>query len=87
MRAEDCKEVFAILSQYLDLELPPEACREVEQHLEGCSPCIDFAESLRKTVELCRHFEPAEMPSPLSDKAREDLQAAYRRMLVARGLL
>ena len=87
MRPENCKEVFAILSEYLDLTLPPDACREVEQHLEGCPPCIEFAESLRKTVELCREFEPSEMPAPLSEKAREDLQAAYRRMLEARGTL
>jgi len=85
MRPENCKEVFATLSEYLDLELPPDACREVEQHLEGCPPCIEFAESLRKTIDLCHRYEAKEMPAPLSEKAREDLQAAYRRMLAARG--
>lgn len=85
MRPENCKEVFATLSQYLDLELPPDACREVERHLEDCPPCIEFAESLRKTIELCHAYEPAAMPAPLSEKAREELQAAWRRMLDARG--
>ena len=27
----DCKEIFASLSAYLDMELPPDACREIEQ--------------------------------------------------------
>jgi RNA polymerase sigma-70 factor (ECF subfamily) len=84
MRPEDCKEVFAKLSQYLDLELPEDACHDVEHHLEGCPPCIEFAESLRKTIDLCHHFEPSAMPAPLSEQARQDLRAAYQRMLAAR---
>ncbi len=81
----NCKEVFALLSEWLDLELPPDACQEIETHLAGCPPCIEFAESLKKTVALCRRFEPGEVPGPLGDKARGDLMAAYQRMLAARG--
>ena len=80
----NCKEVFAMLSEYLDLELPPEECREIEEHLAGCPPCIEFANSLRKTVELCRGYEPRELPGPAGDRAREELLAAYHRMLSAR---
>ena len=76
-----CQEVFSLLSEYLDLTLPPDACREIETHLAGCPPCIDFAESLRSTVELCRRYQPAEMPAPLAGEARERLLAAYRNML------
>jgi hypothetical protein len=61
---EKCKEVFALLSEYLNPELPPDACQEVELHLNGCPPCIEFADSLRKTVELCRQYRPTEMPHP-----------------------
>jgi len=81
--SERCKETFAVLSDYLNLDLPPEACREVEAHLEGCSPCVEFAESLRKTVELCRRYKPTELPLPLGDSAREQLREAYQRMLTA----
>src|SRR5579872_4327276 len=83
-RTEKCKEVFAMLSEYLNLELPPDACQEIETHLASCSPCVDFAESLRKTVDLCRGYRPAELPSPLGDRAREELLQAYQKMLAAR---
>jgi RNA polymerase sigma-70 factor (ECF subfamily) len=83
---EKCKEVFALLSEYLNLELPPDACQEVELHLNGCPPCIEFADSLRKTVELCRQYRPTEMPTPLSDSARLKLMQAYRKMLAARAI-
>jgi RNA polymerase sigma-70 factor (ECF subfamily) len=82
---EKCREVFALLSDYLNLELPPEACAEVEAHIAGCPPCVEFAESLRKTVELCRRYSPGEMPEPLSDNARTQLMAAYRKALQARS--
>ena len=81
---EKCKEVFAMLSQYLDLELPPDACDHVQRHLAGCPPCIEFAESLRKTVDLCHEYAPQEIPAPIGGKAREELLAAWQKMLAGR---
>jgi anti-sigma factor RsiW len=81
---ESCKEVFALLSDYLDLELPAETCAEVSAHLADCPPCVEFAESLRKTVELCQRYQPTELPTPLGDQARGELLAAYRKMLDGR---
>jgi RNA polymerase sigma-70 factor (ECF subfamily) len=81
---ERCKEVFAMLSDYLNLELPPEACHEIEAHIAGCPPCIEFAESLRKTVDLCRRYQPAELPRPMGQEAKAQLLDAYKKMLAAR---
>jgi RNA polymerase sigma-70 factor (ECF subfamily) len=81
---DKCKEVFSLLSEYLNLELPPEACQEIETHLAGCPPCIEFAESLRKTLELCRSYRPTELPEPLGRNARQQLLGAYHKMLEAR---
>ncbi len=83
---ESCQEVLALLSEYLDFELPPEACNQIEHHLAECSPCEEFAESLRKTVALCRTFEPRTMPGPLSAEARADLEKAWQKMLNSRNV-
>jgi RNA polymerase sigma-70 factor (ECF subfamily) len=83
--AENCQEVLALLSDYLDFELPPQACDEIEHHLAGCSPCEEFAESLRKTVALCRTFELRTMPGPLSADARAELERAWKKMLDTRS--
>jgi hypothetical protein len=69
------------------MELPPEACLDIEQHLAGCPPCIEFTESLRRTVELCRQYRPAELPAPLGLEAREQLQSAYRKLLQSRAAI
>lgn len=82
---EKCKEVFALLSDYLNLELPLETCQAIEAHIAGCPPCIDFAESLRRTVNLCRQYRPTELPGPMGQEVKAQLLEAYGRMLAARA--
>jgi anti-sigma factor RsiW len=84
--AEDCRELFAQLSEYLDEELTPEARREMEEHLCDCPPCVEFLGSLRRTIDLCRQFEPGGSPQPLSREAKQQLLASFQRMLATRRL-
>jgi len=80
----ECKKIFALLSQYLDLELPADDCRAIAAHIKDCPPCIEFTESLKKAVDLCREYSTSEVPSPLSAEARSELEAAYSKMLQSR---
>ena len=80
-RPEDCKEIFAQLSAYLDLELPDDACQRIREHIEGCAPCVEFVNSLRKAIAVCRQYRPEELPAAVSQEARETLMAAYRQAL------
>ena len=77
----ECREIFARLSEYLDLELPSDICQTIEAHLKDCPPCIEFADSLKKTIQLCRQYSPNEMPSRLSDACRTELKQAYQKVL------
>lgn len=81
---KDCQELFALLSEYLDQELPPATCEEIRTHIAGCPPCIEFVNSLKRSVELLHGYESAEKPGALPETCREDLRAAYHRMLAAR---
>jgi anti-sigma factor RsiW len=72
-----CKRIFAMLSDYLNAELPVMNCRELERHLKGCEPCIAYLESLKTTVEACRRFQVDKIPPP-SKKVREALRMALR---------
>ena len=81
---ENCKEILALLSDYVDLELPTEACGEVESHLADCPACVEFVESLRNTIALCHAYAPSTLPAPLSERARSELASAWRRMLAIR---
>jgi anti-sigma factor RsiW len=77
--------MFARLSEYLDEELTPEARREMEEHLCGCSPCVEFLASLRRTMALCRQYDLADSVAPVSREMRQQLLAAFERMVAGRG--
>ena len=70
-----CKRIFAMLSEYLNAELPVKNCRELERHLKGCRPCIAYLDSLKRTVEACRRYQVRKAPPP-ARKAREALLLA-----------
>ena len=73
VEAVECGALLARLSEFLDGELPPELCREIEAHMADCGPCRDVIETLRRTVDLCRALPRRELP--------EEARAAIRALL------
>jgi RNA polymerase sigma-70 factor (ECF subfamily) len=57
-RTRHCRELFSSLSDFIDQQLPPDMCEQLEAHMEGCRPCETFLESLRQIVTRCRDFQP-----------------------------
>lgn len=77
-----CRDLAARLSEYLDQEVDPDVCAEIEGHLDDCPPCRDFLQSLRRTVHLVRET-PA--PEVLPDDVKRRIVDAYRRAQENRG--
>jgi anti-sigma factor RsiW len=77
MTPEDCTEVFARLSEYLDGDLANASCEEIERHIAGCAPCVQFVQSLRKSIQLTRGFDAGIEPGPLPDDVKENLRKAF----------
>jgi hypothetical protein len=71
--SEQCREVFAHLSEYLDQELDPALCEAIDEHNADCAPCEAFLASLRKTIDLLGDQEPVQ----LSDETRKSILADY----------
>ena len=84
MTSEECQQVFARLSEYLDGELPPDLCERMEDHLNGCAPCVEFVESLKNTIKRTRGLDLTAKPAPLPQEARERIRAAYQSWLTSR---
>jgi RNA polymerase sigma-70 factor (ECF subfamily) len=73
-----CRQIFAMLSEYLDAELPVKNCRALERHLKGCAPCIAYLGSLKTTVEACHRYQSPRAPA-LSKQVKAALLAAIQR--------
>jgi anti-sigma factor (TIGR02949 family) len=66
-----CRELFERLSEYVDGELTQEVCAEIRNHMDGCDPCVNFANTLKTTADLCRR-----LPSkPIPPEVAADLRA------------
>lgn len=71
-----CKAIFERLSEYLDEELDPSVCADVDEHMEGCAPCKKYLESLRRTVATLQDVESPRLP----DGLRREILATYHKL-------
>jgi anti-sigma factor RsiW len=66
-----CRELFERLSEYVDGELSQELCQEIRRHMDCCEPCVNFANTLKTTADLCHR-----LPSrPIPPEVAADLRA------------
>lgn len=66
----NCEELLGSLSSYIDGDLPPELCVELEKHLAGCNDCRVVLNTTKRTIDLVH--SPLEKPD-LPDEVRERL--------------
>ncbi len=59
-----CREVFAALSAFVDGALPDSDCRRLEEHMQGCKPCLAYIESLKTTIRACGAYQVRGIPPP-----------------------
>lgn len=80
-----CDEIVALLSDYLDRDLPAEACEAVGAHLASCAKCGEELDALRRTVRMCREYRGENRPGPLPIDKHEEMIAAFRKVLATRS--
>ena len=70
-----CEELLAMLNEYVDGVIDPSVCREFEQHMAGCNPCLVVVDNIRKTITLYKDGKPYDLPAGFHDR----LHAALRK--------
>ena len=70
-----CKQVREGLREYLDAAAPPGIAADMEQHLQGCTPCRDYAHDLGEIPRLLSALSRPPMPAEM----KATLLAAFRR--------
>ncbi len=65
-----CQSLLGYLSDYVDGELDPELCMEIDQHLQECHNCTIVVDTLRKTITLYHSAasQPAEVPGVVRER-------------------
>jgi len=70
-----CRALLLELSKYLDGELTPARCRDIEQHIESCTCCTAMAARLRETMDACRAAREQQLPADVRERARARIKA------------
>jgi RNA polymerase sigma-70 factor (ECF subfamily) len=70
-----CRQLFELLSEFIDGQLDEARCREIQAHLADCPPCDAFLNTLQKTVEACQKLPCHSLPEETRRELKEMLQA------------
>jgi RNA polymerase sigma-70 factor (ECF subfamily) len=73
-----CPDVLGLFSHYLDGEITPDACAQMEAHLERCGHCRSACESLKRTIVLCRSTPTQDVPLPVARAVRDAIRSVVR---------
>lgn len=65
-----CRQLAALLHEYLTGKLPPGFARELEAHLVGCVDCYRYLDQYRKVIALGQQLPPEPMPDELVRRLR-----------------
>ena len=71
---QNCREMFAAVSDYLDGRLADSVCGEMEKHMSGCAPCEAFLDDLKETIREIKTYK--------SESIDPDGAAAIRRIVL-----
>jgi anti-sigma factor RsiW len=71
-----CREIVALLIDFVDGELPAERREEFERHMCGCLPCFVYLETYQATIRLTRAL-------PKCDPLPPEFEQRLRAMLAA----
>lgn len=69
-----CQDVVLMFSRRLEGEVDPNACAELEKHLQTCDACRGRCDTLRSTLTLCRNAGTAQVPPEVARSVREALR-------------
>lgn len=60
---QKCDELLGSLSAYIDGELSPELCQELEKHLADCDNCRIVLNTTKRTIDLLHSpVEKSDLP-------------------------
>jgi predicted anti-sigma-YlaC factor YlaD len=76
-----CGNLLGNLSDFIDGDLAPELCVQIEEHLKGCENCRVVVNTIKKTVEIYEDCSSqAILPSDVKERlfAKLDLKDFYK---------
>ena len=74
MNSKTCRETIDLLLDFLEGRLLDGERADLEAHLAGCPPCVEFVNSYQATPGILRNALSTEMPSEVADRLKSFLK-------------
>ncbi len=71
----DCRDLLDRLSRYVDGDLTGRERASLVAHLRRCPCCDEFAESLRRTIQVCHEAGHTRLPREVRARAKARIAA------------
>jgi anti-sigma factor RsiW len=68
-----CRDIIALLTEYMEGALPRDSAAALEAHLALCPPCVEFLDSLNKTAAALRDLGEDAIPAECRQRLRDFL--------------
>ncbi len=65
---QSCSELLDFLSDYVDGELDPRLCEQIEQHMDGCTNCQTVVRTLEGTIALYHALPEHQLSAGAADR-------------------
>lgn len=75
-----CPDIVEAFSKYIERDISPDLCAQLERHIAACATCKAKCDSLKQSLALCRATPGPEVPEDVLVSVR----AAFRAALDAR---
>jgi anti-sigma factor RsiW len=76
---KNCREFASKLNDYVDGELEPGLCEEIEKHIGSCENCRIMVDTMKKTVTLCCAGKEVSLPADLEERLNNLLKARWEK--------
>ena len=73
-----CDDLLKLLSDYVDGEVDPAICKELEKHLSDCDPCRVVVDNITQTVRLYRGEQEYELPMTFRKRLHASLRDKWK---------
>lgn len=73
-----CEELLKAINDYVDGQIDPAICDELEHHLADCNPCQVVVDNIRQTIRLYKAGQPYELPPEFCSRLRSTLHERWK---------
>ncbi|MCK6548867.1 sigma-70 family RNA polymerase sigma factor [Myxococcota bacterium] len=70
-----CPDIITTFSRYLEGDIGPDVCADMERHLAACPRCTVACDSLKRTLALCKVAPTPSVPADIKRQLVRDLHA------------